>query len=1017
MNESILKALMKLFAIIANVDENGVSKRAITIVESYLLLMLNRKNIDEYLELFHKYVKKYHKIGERNSVKVRKRTSVNSVKVLMICNEINEELDQKEKIIVMIRLLEFISEDNNITVDELEFVNTVADVFNIKREEYQEIKQFILHKEETNINNPERLLYINDGSKKINNAKQLTCQNLNGDIVILFIESNNTFIFKYTGKNTLFLNSQDIKPNRVYVLNPGALIKGQRITPIYQSDVVRTFIHSQSKTKIKFEAQNVEYSYPGSKNGIKELIFKAESGNLIGIMGGSGVGKSTLLNLINGNLPPDKGTIRINGHDIYKNPNHTKGIIGFVPQDDLLIEELTVYQNLYFNAELCFNKLSEEEIHKRVEKILTDLELISAKDLKVGSPLNKTISGGQRKRLNIALELIREPIILIVDEPTSGLSSMDSETVMTLLKTQSLQGKLVIVNIHQPSSEIYKLFDKLLILDKGGYPVYQGNPVNALSYFKRQANYVNAEDSECITCGNVETDLPLKILEARQVDQFGKLTKERKISAKEWNSLYKKNITLKESEPDEKHEIPENNFSIPGKFKQFLIFTKRNILSKLTDKQYLLITFLEAPLLAVILGYFSKYISGKGNDPSVYIFAENINIPAYIFMAVTVALFIGLTLSAEEIIKDKKILKREKFLNLSRFSYINSKIFVLLIISAIQMFSFVVIGNMILEIKGMTFTYWIVLFSAAAFANILGLNISASLKSVVTIYITIPFILVPQLLLSGVIIDFTKLHKNFTSYEYVPVIGDIMTSRWAYEAMTVAQYKHNDYQKHFFENDMKKSIFKYKVSYLIPKLNELLTSIQKNPNKDNSTSYRLLKDGFSNLYTNKAEKEPFFEKIKNKNMTVADIKNAKSFLDEEKRIYNNALKKIRHRNNIIFNNLVKELGSKEKVYDLKEQYYNKQVEQFVQNKNEFSAFKITENKIIQLKDPIYTIPKAKNGRAHFYAPYKRIGNLNIDTTVFNIIFIWLTSLGLYLLLNFNILEKILKSFNKKHDLS
>ena len=120
------------------------------------------------------------------------------------------------------------------------------------------------------------------------------------------------------------------------------------------------------------------------------------------------------------------------------------GIIGYIPQDDLLIEELTVQQNLLFNAKLCLDGYSSTEINDAVDKLLSELDLFDARDLKVGSPLNKYISGGQRKRLNIALELIREPQLLFVDEPTSGLSSTDSENVIALLKDQTLKGKLVL---------------------------------------------------------------------------------------------------------------------------------------------------------------------------------------------------------------------------------------------------------------------------------------------------------------------------------------------------------------------------------------------------------------------------------------------------------------------------------------------------------------------------------------------------------------------------------------------
>jgi ABC-type multidrug transport system ATPase subunit len=151
-----------------------------------------------------------------------------------------------------------------------------------------------------------------------------------------------------------------------------------------------------------------------------------------------------------------------------------------------------------------------------VEKVLADLGLDEFRHLKVGSPLNKFISGGQRKRLNIGLELMREPSILFIDEPTSGLSSLDSDMVMALLKEQAVKGKLVIANIHQPSSEIFKLLDKLWIIDKGGYPIYTGNPIDALVYFKTLSGHVNPGQTECQCCGNVASEQILKIIEAKR---------------------------------------------------------------------------------------------------------------------------------------------------------------------------------------------------------------------------------------------------------------------------------------------------------------------------------------------------------------------------------------------------------------------------------------------------------------------------------------------------------------------
>ena len=418
-----------------------------------------------------------------------------------------------------------------------------------------------------------------------------------------------------------------------------------------------------------FVAEEVEFQFKNSSKGIKKFSFEKESGHLIGILGGSGVGKSTMINLLSGKLKPQGGRITVNGIDIHKEPDKIRGLIGFVPQDDLLLEELSVFENLYFNAKLCLDHFSEHEILRRVNEILIDLELDDTKHLKVGNPLKKLISGGQRKRLNIALELIREPGVLFVDEPTSGLSSHDSEKVMLLLKEQALKGRLVIANIHQPYSDIYKLFDQIMILDKGGYIIYKGNPIDAIVYFKTLSNYVNAEEGHCISCGNVMPEEILQIVEAREVNEYGKLTKERKVEPEEWHAVYKEKIESKQEIMPREGKLPDIDFRAPRAFSQFRVYVARNVLSKLANRQYLLVNFLEAPLLALIIGYFTKFV-----DPSsagTYVFMKNENLPVYLFMSIVVALFMGLMVSAEEIIRDRKILERESFLRLSWLSYIH----------------------------------------------------------------------------------------------------------------------------------------------------------------------------------------------------------------------------------------------------------------------------------------------------------------------------------------------------------
>jgi len=203
-----------------------------------------------------------------------------------------------------------------------------------------------------------------------------------------------------------------------------------------------------------------------------------------------------------------------------------------------------------------------------------------------------------------------------------------------------------------------------------------------------------------------------------------------------------------------------------------------------------------------------------------FIFFLQIRIILFSFLwPIIVALFIGLTVSAEEIYRDRKILEREKFLDLSRLSYLLSKVGVLFIISAVQTLSFVVVANAILEVRGMLLQQWLILFSTACFGNILGLNISAGMRTAVSIYILIPLILVPQLLLGGAMIKFDDLHQSISRKIYVPVVGDIMTTRWAYEAICVEQFKSNRFEKPFFKYEMEKSQNDWYISFLIPTLN------------------------------------------------------------------------------------------------------------------------------------------------------------------------------------------------------
>lgn len=1009
-------ALVQLFAIVAASLNKQISENARKILESYLSQHLNNQELEEYLKLFDELLM-FH-LPEQPQMDSREVYD----KTKAICNRIKNNLTAQDRIIVFIKFLEFITaltpENRPQAVAEERNLETYLPIFRtaftLPEQEFNDAVAFITNPDGEKIN-PDHLLTIRGEMPGPEPAgKYIYRERLDGRILVLFVPSVRTLICRYLGSDELYLNGHIIRPYRSFVLSNGTILKNLKIAPVYYADVASRFFHASRKIQIDFTTKEISYRFKNSTNGIHPFSLTATSGELIGVMGGSGVGKSTLLNVLNGNLKLNDGQILINGYDLEKDREALQGMIGFVPQDDLLIDELTVFQNLYYNAKLCFRDFSEKKIIRAVMRVLMDIDLISIRNLTVGDPLNKFISGGQRKRLNIALELIREPAVLFADEPTSGLSSMDSEMVMLLLKEQTLKGRLVIVNIHQPSSDIYKLFDKLLIMDKGGYPIYYGNPIDALTYFKLAGNHVNPDESECQSCGYVNPEQLLQITEAKIVNEYGRFTGNRKTTPKEWYESFRKNIQPALKLKEEKKEIPKSHFKIPGKIKQFRIFSIRNLLTKITNRQYMLINLLEAPFLAALLAYLTRYSFGEQ-----YIFGDNRNLVPYLFMSVVVSLFLGMMVSAEEIIRDRRILKREAFLNLSRFSYLNSKIILLFTLSAIQAFLYVVVGNWIMGIHGMTLSYWLILFATSCCANLIGLNISSGMNSVVAIYILIPFIIVPQLLLSGTVVPFDYLNPSIASRKHVPLVGNMMTSRWTFEALAVEQFRNNKYEKIFYPYDKEISRYSYITALEIPtlksELDVCLRNLIKKENPAQTANYfkilkteipGLLKEsGYSNL--------PAFDSLSEKLLTDGAVQNAKAYLDSLSLFFSSRMQVITSKRDAVFEKLAKKMGE-EGVYAFKQKYYNENLADLLLNKA--AENKIIEGKgfLIRKKDPVFMDPESKSGQAHFYAPVKIVGSLKIDTFWFNFAVIWLMSALLYLTLLHDTLRKAIEFSSRIH---
>ncbi|MBL4704183.1 MAG: ATP-binding cassette domain-containing protein, partial [Flavobacteriales bacterium] len=753
--------------------------------------------------------------------------------------------------------------------------------------------------------------------------------------------------------------------------------------------------------------------------GIRGVELREREGSLVGIMGSSGAGKTTLLNILSGLENPTSGEVIINGINLHGKSKQIEGVIGFVPQDDLLFEELTVSQNLYYNAKLCFKELGEKELVQLVLKVLANLGLQHIKDLRVGNTMNKTISGGQRKRLNIGLELLREPSIMFLDEPTSGLSSKDSENILDLLRELAFRGKLIFVVIHQPSSDIFKMFDKIVLLDTGGYQVYYGNPIDAVSYFKRLDNQINSEAGECVLCGAVNPETIFNVIESKEIDEYGNHSQHRKIKPQRWEELFRENIEINTIETVS--TPPPKSLNSRNKLQQFGIFFSRDFLSKISNKQYLLLNLLEAPVLAFFLAFIVRY-SGT-SDAGEYTFKGNDNIAAYVFMSIVVAMFIGLTVSAEEIFRDRLIRKREEFLKLSRLSDLLSKCALLFLLSAIQSLTFVLIGDLVLEIEGMNLAYWAMLFTISCLANILGLIISSSFNSAVTIYIIIPLLIIPQMILGGAMFNYDKLNHFIGGgiEKNVPFIADLMPTRWGYEALIVDTYVNNHYGIAYYDIERKESLYSFKQSFYIPKLEEILYECRAILHLDNASS----KEDYNNLLEtvqheiileNNSNAAIQFNAPQRINANEFDDElyhEIKQYLTELDEIYMTSYNGVAAKKEL----LTKSLKAKDSAsyHNLRADYYNENLNELLTNSLAKDKIVLTkENTFKRKADPVYLYPD-KGGfidlRTHFYAPKKHLLGSLIDTYWFNLIVLWCYSFLLFIILYFNLLSRLMSIGN------
>src|SRR5262245_30013466 len=580
---------------------------------------------------------------------------------------------------------------------------------------------------------------------------------------------------------------------RVLLGAPATLRVGHHVFAI---DPLRLKVEYTRRIIERFEARAVTYRFRNAI-GLDGITFAAGSGELVGIMGGSGAGKSTLLSVLLGVLRPHSGSVLLNGEDLQAQLRRRRSILGYVPQDDLVMDTLTVEENLLYSGRIRMPDMPEAELRDRVDRVLREIGLVDQRALRVGNPVSKVLSGGQRKRLNIGLELLANPELFFLDEPTSGLSSQDSQTIITLLDRLTRRGKLVFVVIHQPSSDIFKMLDTLLVLDRGGVQIWYGPARDAIGHFK---GYLpdRRDFVECPACGSVNPETILGAVE-QPAPIFGTpgAVRGRRFDPRFWENAY---LLRKGDAPESRAEPGEPAALLPAappldvraRMRALAASIGRAFLDRVRNRTNIVMSVAAPLLLAWVMGSMLR-----GPDEN-YMYSGNIALPRFLFLSTVVFVFFGLMASVNEVIREIALIRRERIAGFKPAQYIAAKTIAFLPFSLVQVAAYTVVASLVLQFPYRAPSYspiqpllpfpWyfgLVGFCVVQAAFALGLLLSSCLRTQAAAFNWIPLIIVPQILLGGVFVEFPEMPKAFN--RVVPEYAEVVFSRWGYEALLAGE--------------------------------------------------------------------------------------------------------------------------------------------------------------------------------------------------------------------------------------
>ena len=510
--------------------------------------------------------------------------------------------------------------------------------------------------------------------------------------------------------NGVILNNQQVHGSAVLREKDVIVITGNRI--IFCSSGI--YYHGEVKG-ISLDVSDVVIRRGQLVTG-NHISAAIKPGELIAIIGGSGAGKSTILNCMCGYLPPSQGHVYINGTDLYQNFDALKKTYGYVPQSDIVYDNLTLWDMLDYTAKLRLPQdTSQAEREAAINRAIKTVDLEDRKN-----HLIRKLSGGQRKRASIAVELLSDPKLLFLDEPASGLDPGTERNLMHALRAMANQGKTVILVTH--STLQLQLCDKIMFMGKGGNLCFFGNYTEALRFFGVR-------------------DI---------VDVYEPLTR----YAPELKARYEAMTPgVVASAPASMPKAIRSSF-----FRQLVPLCSRYLKLVCNDRQRLLLLLLQAPLLGILISFVAD-----GKQFEQYEMTKSL-----LFALSCSAFWIGMLNAIQEICKERTILKREYMTGLSLEAYLSSKMIVLGLMCLIQ--SVMVTGVFALLVgcpdKGVVAGPYVemllVCFLTAISSAATGLFVSSLFTNADRAMTVAPILLMPQILFSGLIFNLDGVAKSLS---------------------------------------------------------------------------------------------------------------------------------------------------------------------------------------------------------------------------------------------------------------